>query len=165
MLTPKVYVSTFKKYNNGSLKGAWLDLGDFDSEVEFIAAAKKLHSDEADPEIFFQAHENIPSQCIQETQVNWKYVDFYKNNPDIADHESAAAAFISVFGVDYLEEFENLFYSQEESKESFVLSYIDTIGLLNDIPESVAMYFDYDSYGRDIFLTTFHYVNGFVFNR
>lgn len=45
----KVYVSTYKKYNEGSLNGGWLDLSDYSDKEEFYEACKDLHGDENDP--------------------------------------------------------------------------------------------------------------------
>lgn len=43
---PAIYCGTYKKYNEGSLFGAWLDLRTFDSYEEFIDVCKQLHADE-----------------------------------------------------------------------------------------------------------------------
>ena len=50
----KLYVGTYKKYNAGSLKGAWLDLADYATPEAFEAACRRLHRDERDPELMFQ---------------------------------------------------------------------------------------------------------------
>lgn len=52
-----VYVGTYKKYNEGSLFGKWLDMSDYDSYEDFIAACKELHKDEVEPEFLFQDFE------------------------------------------------------------------------------------------------------------
>ena len=36
LTTPSVYVGTYKKYNEGSLFGSWVDLTKFDSKEDFI---------------------------------------------------------------------------------------------------------------------------------
>ena len=50
----KLYVGTYKKYNEGSLKGKWLDLDDYNDKDEFLEACQELHKDEKDPELMFQ---------------------------------------------------------------------------------------------------------------
>lgn len=50
----KLYVGTYKKYNEGSLEGAWLDLEDYNDADEFRKACYELHKDEDDPELMFQ---------------------------------------------------------------------------------------------------------------
>ena len=56
----RVYVGTWKKYNEGNLYGAWLDLADYETYEEFIKACKKLHNDEQDAEIMIQDSEEFP---------------------------------------------------------------------------------------------------------
>lgn len=71
----KVYVGTYKKYNEGNLKGAWLDLADYESYSEFVAACKKLHNDEKSPELMIQDLSDFPDglECgewMQEDEFN-----------------------------------------------------------------------------------------------
>lgn len=53
----KIYVGTYGKYNNGSIKGEWLDLSDYSNMDELQTAMAELHNDEADPEYMFQDYE------------------------------------------------------------------------------------------------------------
>lgn len=66
----RVYVGTYAKYNAGSLEGKWLSLEDYANKAEFIAACRKLHKDEADPELMFQDWEGIPSWMIGESHID-----------------------------------------------------------------------------------------------
>lgn len=56
----RVYVGTYAKYNAGNLGGGWVDLDGCASYREFLAACKKLHKDEADPEYMIQDCEDMP---------------------------------------------------------------------------------------------------------
>lgn len=58
--TPKVYVGTYKKYNEGSLRGCWITLTDYPSYDAFMEACFKLHKDERDPELMIQDTEDMP---------------------------------------------------------------------------------------------------------
>lgn len=53
----KLYCGTYKKYNEGSLFGAWMDLDDYEDAEEFTKACLELHKDEKDPELMFQDYE------------------------------------------------------------------------------------------------------------
>ena len=55
--TASIYLSTYAKYNNGSLYGKWLNLSDYSDYDELLSAMYELHSDEADPEFMFQDYE------------------------------------------------------------------------------------------------------------
>ena len=64
---PSVYVGTYRKYNEGSLYGMWVDLvacGNYDT---FIEVCHKLHADESDPELMFQDYENFPEKWYSES--------------------------------------------------------------------------------------------------
>lgn len=84
----RVFVGTYGKYAAGSIEGAWLTLSDYANKAEFLAACRKLHKDEADPEFMFQDAENIPSwlwgeSFIDEAIWSWKA-------PKEAEAQSAA---------------------------------------------------------------------------
>lgn len=66
-LKPKVYVGTYKKYNEGSLKGGWLTLTDYATYEEFVAACHKVHKDESDPELMIQDCSDMPDglSCME----------------------------------------------------------------------------------------------------
>ena len=38
----KVYVGTYRKYNDGSIQGDWLDLEDYECKKDFIKAWNKV---------------------------------------------------------------------------------------------------------------------------
>jgi antirestriction protein len=78
---PSVYVSTYKKYSEGSLQGKWLNLDRFDSRKEFLAACRELHKDEADPELMFQDFENFPEAFYGESALAdalWEWLELAK---------------------------------------------------------------------------------------
>ena len=37
----RIYVGTYNAYNEGSLKGAWLDLEDYDDQDDFLRACRE----------------------------------------------------------------------------------------------------------------------------
>lgn len=63
----KVYVGTYKKYNNGSIAGGWLDLADYATYGDFLNACRKLHKNESDPEFMIQDTEDFPDglDCLE----------------------------------------------------------------------------------------------------
>lgn len=84
--TPKIYVGTYEKYNNGSTAGAWFDLTEYGDCDQLIEAVSKLHQDEDDPELMIQAFENFPKDFYQEI---WneenvikliRYAEFYQDS-------------------------------------------------------------------------------------
>ena len=63
----RVYVGTYNAYNNGSLRGGWLDLADYPKYSDFLAACRKLHKNERDPEFMIQDSEGFPDglDCLE----------------------------------------------------------------------------------------------------
>ena len=142
----KIFCSTYKKYSEGSIKGAWLDLEDYACKGDFYEACAELHSDEDDAEIMLQDHEGIPSYFIGESYIKdefWSYMDCpmddevkkaYVEARDRWDEEDCESSYIG--------EFDNF----TELAEYLV----DEQGTLSEIPEHLQYYFDYEAYGRDI---------------
>lgn len=66
-LQPKVYVSTYKKYNEGNLKGGWLTLTDYKNYAAFLTACRQLHKDERDAELMIQDCSDMPDglSCME----------------------------------------------------------------------------------------------------
>jgi antirestriction protein len=65
--TPKLYVGTYAKYNNGSIEGEWVDLTQFNDVDEFMQYVNELHKDEEDPEFMFQDFEGFPKSFYSES--------------------------------------------------------------------------------------------------
>lgn len=59
-LQPRVYVGTYKKYNEGNLGGGWLTLTDYSSYAAFLTACRQLHKDERDAELMIQDCSDMP---------------------------------------------------------------------------------------------------------
>lgn len=82
MSKPSVYVGTYGKYNNGSIKGKWLNLEDYSDYEDFLKAAKELHSDEEDPELMFQDFEGFPRRYYSESGLGEKLWDWLSLDED-----------------------------------------------------------------------------------
>ncbi|ELW7001333.1 antirestriction protein ArdA [Escherichia coli] len=137
VVAPAVYVGTWHKYNCGSIAGRWFDLTTFDDERDFFAACRALHQDEADPELMFQDYEGFPGNMASECHINWAWV----------------------------EGFRDAWWGEADSEEAFAVEFVSDTGLLADVPETVALYFDYEAYARDLFQDSFTFIDGHVFRR
>lgn len=67
MCNARVYVGTYKKYNNGNLGGGWISLADCKDYTDFLARCKSLHKNESDPEFMIQDSEGFPDglDCME----------------------------------------------------------------------------------------------------
>jgi len=62
-----VYCGTYKKYNEDSLFGMWIDLEACSDAEEFFEVCRELHKDEADPEFMFQDFQGFPKELYHES--------------------------------------------------------------------------------------------------
>ena len=144
----KVYVSTFAKFNNGNLDGEWLDLADYADKDDFIEACRKLHADERDPELMFADWEEIPSGLVSECSVSpecWELLDAYTSHD-----EGAVNAYVALFGEWDQKDFEERYRGEYSSWTTLAEEILDETGELDEIPEHLRGYFDYEAYGRDL---------------
>jgi antirestriction protein len=156
-----LYVGTYAKYNNGDLSGQWVNLADYPTKAEFLAYCAEIHKDETDPEFMFQASENTPANLYCESDCSGLYevIEFAaKNN---IDNMPALLAFISNVGREYgLQSFDEA-YCGEQSQSDFAYELVDSCF---DIPENIKIYFDYDKWERDLFMSDYTYIDGFIFH-
>jgi antirestriction protein len=146
--TPKIYVGTYAKYNDGSLDGKWVDLTEYDTYEDFLAAMHELHSDEDDPEFMVQDYENFPEKWYHEaglpTEEEFNKINDYYMMDD--SKKEAYEVFVNYTGLDSIEDFEEAYEGQFDSPQDFGYYAIDTWGIPDD-PES---YIDYEAFGRDL---------------
>lgn len=160
--TPRVYVGTYAKYNNGDLTGEWVDLTDYSSYDDFLDYCVELHSDEDDPEFMFQDYENFPDEYYGESGLKpelWNYIEAINNY----DKEFVDVILENGYSLNEIEEFS--FYPNCHNKGDFAQMYIDEMGGLENIgQDTLENYFDYQAYGRDLAMDVvmIEYDNGYL---
>ncbi|EAY3097769.1 DUF1472 domain-containing protein [Salmonella enterica subsp. enterica serovar Typhimurium] len=164
VVAPAVYVGTWHKYNCGSIAGRWFDLTTFDDERDFFAACRALHQDEADPELMFQDYEGFPGNMASECHINWAWVEGFRLARD-EGCEEAYRLWVEDTGETDFDTFRDAWWGEADSEEAFAVEFASDTGLLADVPETVALYFDYEAYVRDLFLDSFTFIDGHVFRR
>ena len=143
---PRIYVGTYNAYNEGSLKGAWLDLEDYDDQDDFLRACRELHADESDPEFMFCDHEGIPREFIGECYLKPEFWDYM--NCDIDD--DVKEAFMHLFDEWNEDRCRDSYIGAFDNRTKMAENFVDDTGLLDEIPENLRYYFDYEAYGRDM---------------
>jgi len=147
-MTMRIYVGTYAKYNDGNLFGKWLNLENYTDRDEFYEACAELHVDEEDPEFMFQDWEGIPSDMISESHVSpecWTLLDAYEKYD-----EDAVNAYCHCFGEWNENDFNERYRGEYDSWEDFAEQLVDELGYLDEIPEHLRYYFDYEKYARDL---------------
>jgi antirestriction protein len=75
---------------------------------------------------------------------------------DVAEYErDILAAWLSNNMPFDLDSMRDCYIGEYSSDEDMAREYIDSTGLLSDVPESLANYFDYESYARDMMFDMF----------
>lgn len=160
--TPKVYVGTYAKYNNGDISGEWLNLTDYVDYDDFLEACADLHSDEEDPEFMFQDFENFPEQYYGESGLKpelWDYIEAITNY----DKEFVDVILENGHSLNEIGEFS--FYPNCHNKGDFAQMYIDETGGLENLgQDTLENYFDFQAYGRDLAMDVvmIEYDNGYL---
>ena len=146
---PRVYVSTYAKYNDGNLNGEWVELDDFSDYDDFIEYCTELHSDERHPELMFQDWENIPDEFISESHLSedfWDLLEMYNEYDqtfinDLIDH-------IGSSDIDEIRDtIERLYIIYTDDVTYALETFLEDTGDLDD-PDFCEKYFDYDEFGR-----------------
>lgn len=163
-----IYVGTYGKYNSGDLAGAWLNVLDYESEADFYEACRELHSDEADPEFMFQDFENMPKGMAGECWINEELFEMAAELATLSDTEAEA---YEIFrnacssGDDLsVERFRDCWMGEWDSEEDFAENFADECGYLNQMPDSLRCYFDFEKFARDLFLDGYYFDAGHVFD-
>ncbi|RKT01761.1 antirestriction protein ArdA [Chryseobacterium defluvii] len=164
-----VYVGTYKKYNEGSLFGKWLNLSDYTDKEEFYKACTELHSDENDPEFMFQDYENIPKGLIDESWLSENVFEVLQALSDLSGNDQEAFLIWCNNGhadlsngdiYDLISDFENAYVAHYDSEEDFAR---ELIGERDDLNDFAKQYFDYEAYARDLFCGSYWSEDGHVF--
>jgi antirestriction protein len=127
---PAVYVGTYKKYNDGSLRGKWMDLDKFDSYADFLKAALELHEDEEDPELMFQDYENFPREFYGESHLDPKLWDWI--SLDEEDKAILSAWMKSGGKIGEIDEAKDRFLGKYDSKRDWAMEWTEDAGMPKD---------------------------------
>lgn len=163
---PAIYCGTYAKYNAGSLFGAWLDLRAFDSYEEFMEVCSQLHADEEDPEFMFQDYQEFPDEWYSESGIDEEVFNKIIRYCALDEHmRRVFQAYWEATGMDDFEECEQAYEGEYDSEEDYAEFIIDECYDLEKTMGSLAGYFDYKAFARDLFITDYIFQDGFVFRR
>lgn len=153
--TPRVWIGCLACYNEGRLIGDWFDAATADEVTTYDVHGAHSRADSHD-ELWVFDHENIPvkGELDPMTAAVWG-----RCLTEVDDH-LRAALLAWVESGDYVAEgnsdlpsisdFEERYCGEWESFDDYASELADDIGLLNEIPDEVARYFDWRSWTRDL---------------
>ena len=150
--TPRAWIGCLACYNAGSLIGDWFDAVAADEVTTYDIHGRASSHDE----MWVMDHENIPvkGEMSPADAAAWGQV-YTEVDPE---HWPALCAWVE--SGDYISEgtvdevtladFEERYCGEWESFEDYAEQLADDIGLLADVPEEIARYFDWQAWSRDL---------------
>lgn len=158
-----VYVENLGMYNEGYSVGGWVSLPQSD---ETISSIYDQITDEFHDEVFIADYEcNIPEVKIgQYTDIDYLN-ECARQLEELDDYQieivSARVAMLSEDLDEAIDGVDNAHvYCNCDSMEDVAREDIEESGILRDVPEELANYFDYESYGRDLKINGYYYETG-----
>ena len=148
---PRVWIGCLHCYNSGHLIGEWFDAATADEVTTYDIHGRASSHDE----MWVMDHENIPVRGEMDplTAAEWGRVF-----DEVDEHWPALCAWVE--SGDYVAEgtgdlpsvsdFEERYCGEWESFEDYAENLAGDIGLLTDVPEEIARYFDWDAWTRDL---------------
>jgi antirestriction protein len=173
--TPKVWVGEWSLYNEGKLIGEWVDLTRFNSGAEVMQYIQTLldkwtkETGELREEYAIFDYENFPSSLYSE-QMGEDAFDkvllayhFSQENDIPMD---VVGTIIEEYGADDLDEwFSERYAGQFDSDTDLAYWYVDEMlgGVEQLDKKTQEMYFDYESFGRDLAINDYRDIDGYYF--
>lgn len=165
-----VYVGTYRKYNEGSLFGKWLNFSDYSDYDELLTAMKNLHADEDDPEFMYQDYEisllfeNLG--LVSESLISREIYEVW-NKIQNSDYDAEIVeAFMDCVGSfdsieEILEKVEETYNGKYDSDEDFAENLLMETDCIPKILPSY-VYIDWEKTARDIMMD-YSTSNGYYF--
>lgn len=152
--SPQIYVACLSAYNNGFLHGAWIDASEGIEHVR--ECIKEILSSSP-------VAEECEEWAIHDFQCFGNYkVDEYHGLEELCEVAQFMKEFdrfpldvvsylIDDFGIEGAKEkMEDDFIGEFDSASDLAYHYVEETCLLDGVHKSIAMYFDYEAFGRDL---------------
>ena len=155
----RIYLTNLGKYNEGELVGKWLDLPCEDMVKELVSIGVSDEPDENGnyyEEYFITDYENDYDYKVGEYDSLDDLNEIAEELENLDDYDrEVVKAFIEngsdiEEALDGLRDGDYMVFSNCSDMTDVAYQYIEETGLLNDIPEGLRNYFDYEAYGRDM---------------
>ena len=156
--SPALYCGTYGKYNEGNFNGMWVNVSTFDSYDDFLNFCKAIHSDEEDPELMYQDFENIPDSLYHESMGEEEFNNLLKYC-ELCDDYSVEAVddFLEWDSTEDLDRMHDAYVGVYDSEEDFAEEIVNDCYDLDNMMGSLACYFDYEKFARDLFMCDYYF--------
>lgn len=153
--TPRVWIGCLACYNEGRLVGDWFDAATADEITTYDVHGAHSRADSHD-ELWVFDHENIPVHGEMDpiTAAAWgrclAEVDEHLRPALSVWVESGDYVAESTGDLPSISDFEERYQGHWDTFAEYAENLADDIGLLADVPEEIARYFDWRSWTRDL---------------
>lgn len=156
--SPALFCGTYGKYNEGNLGGMWVNISTFDSYEDFINFCKAIHADEEDPELMYQDFANIPDSLYHESMGEEGFNKIAEYCELCDDYGvSAVDDFLEWDSTDDLDRMHDAYVGVYDSEEDFAEEIVSDCYDLDNMMGSLACYFDYEKFARDLFMGDYYF--------
>lgn len=151
-MTLRAYITNLGRYNEGELVGQWVDFPCDEDDFEEIL--EEIGINENYEEWFVTDYECDIDDVASELG---EYTSFDELNGvaealEAWDDDGLAEAVVDIWGIDTLLETtpDDYFWFGANDDEDIGYYYAEELGILDEVPENLRNYFDYEAFGRDI---------------
>lgn len=165
--------SAFWYVDGEPIKGIWLDMDLVDDTDEVLEALAKeeliARNDDDEPDYdgdLLVADAEGLAAAFTGSHGSFDMIEFCDCRDYCDRHKvdhAAAVAYVNWAGSWSRSGFADSYYGEADSEVKFAQQLLEDSGDLNSIPDHLQMYFDYESYTRDLFTNDFHFEDGYVF--
>lgn len=165
MNTMQVYVSSYRLYNSGSLRGGWVDLTQFSSEdelIDYIYDTKELGLNRLlDEELMFQDWEGVPDALQDECCLDPRLFEYINISSEWERDvwEAAMSDDSSISLEDALDKFETVTDSKRKFAEEWHVEELDQIKMADYLRNITINNMDYDALAHELKLTDYDFVD------
>ena len=150
----KIYIADLAAYNAGKLIGKWLDLNNFTDAEELKDAISDWLKERGIEEYAVHDYDDCPAE------------DKFGEDPDLDElymyhtlYEKYGDSFVAWFDLFYFrrlscdtweDRYQDALIGEYDTWYDFAYDFLHETGVIDQIPEHLRDYFDYEAYGRDV---------------
>ena len=161
-----VWIGNLGDYNAGLLNGQWFDLDDYDLD-ELEEVVNELTNNGLNDYYIADTMSDYNIPVGEYDSLESLYAKYMTVQDIIEQYGDNAADIIAAYtntindDLEHIYSYEFYIYSNCYTMADVAFEYLDQTGGLEEIPEHLRNYFDYEAYGRDMEIEgTFYYAGG-----
>jgi len=166
MATYRVHYWELSNYNSGKLIGRWFDLDGLTEEEHKEELQEWLEelteeTGELCEEWILGDVDGVPSHMHSEFGIDSEFFDMLET---IENSHLDAEVFEAALDLDIpLDKVEELYQGNYRDDTDFAECLCEELGVLNNVPEHLQFYFDYERYGKDLMINDYQSSDGHYF--